>query len=120
MKGAEVETLPEPDEKDWRKSLATLTNPVPSSGDRCLDDWRTVTNANIYNRNLFEVDLLQEVAGSPLQDLIETTDCTAKVTKKTIRNLGDSCSVSVGKTLKVKLKKLTSDIEIVAIAAIEY
>jgi hypothetical protein len=57
----------------------------------------------------------------PFEDAIKTTNCTAKIIKKSIRNLGDSCQVSAGKLLKVKLKSLgDSSIEIVAIAAIEY
>lgn len=40
---------PNPDPADWRSSLLTTTTPIPSSGDVCIDEYRSNERANLYN-----------------------------------------------------------------------
>lgn len=115
-------TYPEaiaPNEKDWRRSLATYTPSPAPSDDTCFNNYRGNNEINIQGKRMITCDLQQDIDGVPLETRIESEDVQAEIEVSRAVEVEGACQVSGTKTKKVKLKSIAANADIVAIAITE-
>ena len=94
---------------DWRKSITQNSNFfAPSSGNLCIDNYRTTPNVNIINNTLYRWNI---------DNQINNQDLLTEVTVRPLKDNGYACQPGITKTKKIKAYSIQNSQAIIEGAA---
>ncbi|MBD1995267.1 hypothetical protein H6G00_01305 [Leptolyngbya sp. FACHB-541] len=109
----QITELSEPSRNDWRRSLASKSLRVPSSGDPCIDRYRIDPAVNLYNGYLFarkeydpRLPFFRDTSYGGYPGMETGNNIAQPISKWRYGGAGNQCEVSNPSVLTIPLKAM--------------